>query len=1369
MNLNSVYITIGVAIILVLVTALVGPFFVDWTIYRSTFETYAERALGHKVTVLGDADIRLLPSPTVTFSDVRVGAKEDPLLVVSQFKMRVELPPLLKGEIRVLDMNLDRPHLTLSLDEQGRLDWLTAMQGGGVLSEVSEDDIAFENITVTDGALSLIDARTGETHRVDDGNLQVSARTLAGPFKVDGSLTYEGEPYSIRVATGKRHEDGSIRVKGSALPSAHPVELSVDGSLSHVEETPVFEGGFNLTAVVPDDDPERAWRVDGQILANPTSLDVPSFEFRYGPEDRLLGMDGQAQVVFEGDRRFEVRARAKQLDLDRLYGGGPQVPVAPDRVAASVLNTLKSISRPKMDGVIALDVPAIVAGGGLVQDVRLDLETIDGGWRVARLAGRAPGRTTVAVQGDLSLASDAPSFRGNLSVNSDQPGSFAGWIAQSDSSSSAMQPIAISGRLNVVSEGAALDNLRLTLAGSEASGGLSYRKPRQGNSVFSLSLDADTLDLDELEEVAGLFRLPSDAGQPDVSVRLRARRVDIRGVEGKGLAMEAEYSGGGLRIDRLFAEDLAGAQIDVSGQVEDLFTAPSGSLSGSLNATDLDGVVAVLSGVLPDNPAVKRLEQAADYLVPARFEAELKASSVGEGSDATLILDGVAGGVDARFDANFKGRTDEWRDANLEAALDLSGPDGGQILRQLGFEILPVDDLGGSEFRLTAEGRPQDGLEMVLSARAGEALVGAQGQLRLGARNAPRYTASVTASLPDLAPFALLVGRVMPVMAGEIDADVRFDLTGNGSEISISDLSGTVGGVSVDGAAEGDLVPAPGETNRRFKGNLHIGTADLRYLSEAILGPDLWFSAGDGSSAWPTAAFGAPLFSAMDLTLDLKVDELVIDGEQAISGARSELRLTPVMLRLDGLTGGFAGGSISGTLALRRSGGEGAVSGRLNLDNAILDSLVWTRNGRAIATGALDMALDFEGAGRSIALMVSGLTGGGTFTVTDGELRGINPMAFGHVIRAADAGLDLRDEKIEELFVSHMEAGSLPFDRLEGAISIVGGRASARNVSVDTENADIFGSAEVDFNTSELKSDFALKVDPGENAVTGAEPQVGLLFSGPLDAPERRIDISPFTAYLTLRAFEQEVERVEKLQADILERDRLLRELKRQKESQARSLREAEEAAERAVREEEEAALRAQEAAEQAEAERKAAEAARLEAERKAEADRLAAEAAEAARKQAEEDRLRAEAERKAAEEVAARERAAAEAARPLEPDAAPVAEDPADFANRIRSVLETPANQNDPSGGVDLRGVVDGGAVDLSGADNGLPPLDAPQTVEDLITREIGTPVEEPLTTGSSDAPAQVTRPRRQTRPQPVQPRYRTLPNGLVVEIPAN
>ena len=54
---------LGIAIILALVAALVGPHFVVWSDYRATFEQHAAKAIGAPVSIAGRIDARLLPVP----------------------------------------------------------------------------------------------------------------------------------------------------------------------------------------------------------------------------------------------------------------------------------------------------------------------------------------------------------------------------------------------------------------------------------------------------------------------------------------------------------------------------------------------------------------------------------------------------------------------------------------------------------------------------------------------------------------------------------------------------------------------------------------------------------------------------------------------------------------------------------------------------------------------------------------------------------------------------------------------------------------------------------------------------------------------------------------------------------------------------------------------------------------------------------------------------------------------------------------------------------------------------------------------------------------------------------------------------------
>ncbi|MFN4127274.1 AsmA family protein [Pannonibacter indicus] len=1183
MTLNSVYITAGVAIILALLAALVGPLFVDWTAYRSTFERYAGEALGHKVTVLGKADMSLLPAPALTFTDVRVGDAENPLLSVSRFQMRVELPSLLKGEIRVVEMRLDRPQANLALDEYGRLDWLMERSEAG-LARVDPKNVAFDQIEVNNGSVTLSDARDGGSRKIENVNVVVSARSLNGPFKVDGSLSSNGEPMSLRLATGERQPGGGIRVKADLTPALTPAQLSVDALLSDKAGAPELDGRFTLASVASDDPSMQEWRVQGDVKAGPAAITVPSFELRYGPDERHVTLTGEGNLDLAASRRFLIKAGARQLDLDRMLGQGPQQPVAIRTAGQSLLSGLAALAPDTLKGEISLDLPAIVAGGEIIQGTRLDLETAAGGWKVLRLASRLPGRTQVTTQGDLSLQG-APSYSGTLVLNSAQPGLLTGWLQGHNGLVFTGLPVALEGKLDAGSGGVSFAVSRLDIDGAKAAGSIAYTHERNGKSVFSLGLEAEKLDLDLVSGLAPAFGADALGGMlagAEIDVKLHAREVSIRGIKGKALTVEAGYDGEQLKISKLSANDLAGARIDALGTIRDLTTVPSGSLNATLEASSLAGLYALIENAAPDSELTRRLQIGGDYLVPAKLDGRIEAKPSGQGSEMRLVLSGEVNGNKIGLDSRFAGRMDAWRDGDAALTLNMSGPEGALLLRQLGFDVASEEGLGAAELALKLNGQPGDSLAVSLDAKAGTSRLEAVGDMELPRDGVPlRYTAGVTLKSQDLSPAVLMTGQVLPALAGDLTADLRFDLLGEGGKLTLSDIKGVMAGVTVAGRLTGDLTPAAGSGLYRISGALDLSALDARLLSEVMLGADQWALA-EGNGVWPGQALGTPFAGHMDLGLDLKAGKLWLDDLTAIETVSAKLRIVPDSLRLEGLEARYGGGSLSGQVALTRNAGEAGFSGTLQLTGAQAENLVWQRSGRAVATGTLDVNAQFETSGRSIAALAAGLSGGGTVALKDGELRALNPEAFSLIIRAADSGLQLEEDKVRSLFVSQLDAGTLPFASLEGSLSMAAGRVSLRNLRAEGTAAALLGSGQINLNDWTVQADLSLKADAGEDAVAGAEPQAAVIFSGPLGNPERRIDTGPLMAFLTLRAFEKEVERVERLQADILDRDRLAREMKyfREAEEQHRTAEKA--AAEKAAAE--------KAAAEKAAAEKAAAE-----------------------------------------------------------------------------------------------------------------------------------------------------------------------------------
>nr|WP_281168772.1 AsmA-like C-terminal region-containing protein [Stappia stellulata] len=1139
------------SVIAVLLAALIGPFFVDWTAYRSTFEEYGERLLGHRVAVMGDAEMRLLPTPTLTFSDVRVGEPEDPLLAVSRFGVRIELPPLLKGEVRIIDMTLDEPSLRLSLDEEGRLDWFTGLNRDGYLRDVDPDLVMLERATIRDGRVTVIDARSGQSHVLDDIDLLVGARSLLGPYKLDGMVSHKGRRATVVLATGRRDAEGALRLRAGITPVSVPVDLVMDGKVSLEEGRPAYEGAYTLNSVMTEETVAPRWVSEGTFALDVARLVLSKATLRYGPEDRPVTLEGGLEVAFSTPARFDFTGAAKQIDLDRIAGRGPQDPLSPGEAGGLLLTALQGLPHPPIDGRIALDVPAVVAGGGLVQDVRLEAERLASGWRLTEVSGQMPGRSPFLVRGDLELRPRA-GFRGDFAASVAQPNVFADWWRQGIVLDAVVDPFALESRIEASPAGLALTDLVFELAGEQGRGAISYREPRSGPPVFEADLDADLLDADQAALLARLF-LGGDKGifenlgksATQVALRLFAQKLKVRDLVASSIALRASYEGDTLAIEDLTVADLAGARLGASGRITDLSTAPAGAMQLTVDADRLGGVATLLETVLPNADTLALFTDRPELFAPARldvaFQGEAAGGNAKAGTQATVTVSGTAGGTAVDVGLGLRGRMDAWRDADLDFEAGFTAADGGDLLRQLGLTVLPVSQLGEARIELGGAGIAQQGLDGYARLYLDDASLVGVGTLRLPDGAPAGYDADLRAKAPDLLPLTLVTGRLPSLSSSVGDVDLVATLEGEGDAFSLRGLSGRVAGTEVDADLEVDLRRNVSNLLPQLRGTAALSVLDPAALGDLLLGADQLTVAGSGAE-WPAIAFGPPVVTGVDIALDVTAARMPLAGGLEASDMSGTLGLKEHSLTLDVAEAGLAGGRLSGAFALKRTGGQAGLTASLRVEDGALGDFIWRRNARPVATGRMNLSLDLEGTGRSLAGIVSGLSGGATVSIRDGEIRGVNPQAFDLVIRAADAGLELDDEAIRAAFESYLDAGRLPFAALEAGATVAGGVVRVSNVTLDNARATVFGNAQIDLDARTIDSDFSLKVDPGAEAVTGAEPEVGLVFSGALADPGRTIDIAPFTAFLTLRAFEREVRRIEELQAEIDARESAMEE-----------------------------------------------------------------------------------------------------------------------------------------------------------------------------------------------------------------------------------
>lgn len=161
--LGRILVFLGGLLALVLFSALLIPYFVDWTDFRRDFEDQASRILGKKVVVHGRVEARILPFPSVTLHDVRAGTDADgsPLIQVARFSMDAELAPFLSGEARIFDMRIEEPKAKIRLLKDGTLDWMR-----GSRAEIPARTVVLESVQIEGGQIEFIDEQSGRNRVV---------------------------------------------------------------------------------------------------------------------------------------------------------------------------------------------------------------------------------------------------------------------------------------------------------------------------------------------------------------------------------------------------------------------------------------------------------------------------------------------------------------------------------------------------------------------------------------------------------------------------------------------------------------------------------------------------------------------------------------------------------------------------------------------------------------------------------------------------------------------------------------------------------------------------------------------------------------------------------------------------------------------------------------------------------------------------------------------------------------------------------------------------------------------------------------------------------------------------------------------------
>lgn len=1134
---------IGGLVVVALFAALLAPFFVDWTGFRQEFEREASRIVGRKVVVHGSVDARLLPFPSVTLNDVRVGEEDggEPAVTIGRFSMDAELAPFLSGEALIFDMRIEEPKLRLKLLADGTLDWAR-----GRRSDIPAKLVVLENVAVTGGEIEFIDEQAGRTRRFTGLDAQLSARSLKGPWRIDGRGALDGQAGAFQISTGQVDESGALSVKTRIVPDRIGFSADLDGNLRIVDFKPQYRGAFSLAQKKQPDgrDPPKPIRVTGDFELSNERVRVPRYHFQVGDPADPYVVTGEATLDTGKKPEFLLIADGQQIDVTRIGKSGGQgktgrnTQVSARQRLQDMLSIIGDIPVPQVPGRASLKLPAIIVGDTTVRDVLVDVEPDGDGWLVSRGTAQFPGRTTLEAKGRLTLA-DRPGFSGNLLVASRQPSGLAAWLAGSvDPEIRKLGSAGFSADVDLREDLQRFENLELAANGATLKGRIE-RQSRAGETpALSIELGGDRVEIETLRALTGMVAGDASSAallRHSIALNLRAEHFAAFGEEARDVEAVLSLKDGALEVSRLDVASLAGASISATGQVGGTVASPSAGLDLALRAKEMRPVMEMLKRHLPAHPALARLVASAGYYDDADLKLTLALPGDPEGPVGAILSGSVNGGrIDARLSADAFG--DFLAGRNIEARATLENPRTVVLAGQIGLEPLPFDAEADGTVTVKVAQRGSGAADLSFSFGAGGTSLTAAGKADLSAKQFLNGQFDFVAATGDIEPYLLMNGIVLPQTGAGLPASLKAKAVIDAGSIRLTDIEGKF---DRNGVA-GELAIDRTATIPKGTGSLTFDTLDFAWLAESVLGP-VEDADGHGLSRAP---FAKPVHGDADFDIRLAAKRFWPGLYGPVEEFKAALKWTGADFALTDVAGDWLGGTLSGRIRLGNADATGLFETRLSLAGADLSRIVWAREGGGpVAEGSSHLTLALDASGKSVAAMMESASGSGEARINGLRLHGIRSDGFGAILAAADSV----DGEITDKTVDRIARGTaLGGEALLGAVNvpftIASGKLRADAITGEDGAASYSGGGELNLVDRTLAAQIVVRLRAGEEAVAGGEPEVVLRFDGPIGAPRMSVDAQPLGNYLSMRRFERERRRVEMLQAAVLEKQRLRRE-----------------------------------------------------------------------------------------------------------------------------------------------------------------------------------------------------------------------------------
>ncbi|MGI1679644.1 MAG: AsmA family protein [Cellvibrionaceae bacterium] len=227
--LKRLFFGIAGALALVLIAIVALLVFFDPNDWKPELETLANKQ-GYDLHIDGDIKWQFFPSLAISIEDSRLATTNNqPFVTAGKIIASVELKPLLERKIRIEQITLDSPSITLRTDKNGQTNYLIDTSNKPKEIDTATDpttstqqslDIAIQNISIENGHLLIDNAQNNQTieaqalniHASDvqvngdqfpyNFSLSFSSNTLTNPIQLEskGTLSFDQDKKTLSVS-----------------------------------------------------------------------------------------------------------------------------------------------------------------------------------------------------------------------------------------------------------------------------------------------------------------------------------------------------------------------------------------------------------------------------------------------------------------------------------------------------------------------------------------------------------------------------------------------------------------------------------------------------------------------------------------------------------------------------------------------------------------------------------------------------------------------------------------------------------------------------------------------------------------------------------------------------------------------------------------------------------------------------------------------------------------------------------------------------------------------------------------------------------------------------------------------------------------